>query len=90
MLKKIWQSKFLILAGLLNKIFKRDPVEVIYNKRLRICKQCPLRDVLGNKCLVPGTGPCCGQCGCSESVKLRSLDSECPHPDGAKWKSEKL
>jgi len=33
-------------------------------------------------CAIPGTAPCCnekrGGCGCSLSLKLRSLSSECP------------
>jgi hypothetical protein len=28
--------------------------------------------------MVPGTQPCCSKCGCSLSLKLRSLSSECP------------
>jgi len=35
--------------------------------------------------MVVGTQPCCGICGCSLSMKLRSMDSQCPHPDGPKW-----
>ncbi len=80
----------MILKGLINKIFKTDPVEKVYYKRLMICNTCPLLDVKGEKCVVSGTHPCCGECGCSLSLKLRSLESECPHPDGAKWKEVKL
>lgn len=40
--------------------------------------------------MVKGTQPCCGECGCSLSLKLRSMDSECPHPDGPKWGAEVL
>jgi hypothetical protein len=53
---------------------------------MEICKSCPLMDVLGHSCLVHGTHPCCAACGCSLSLKLRSPDSECAHPDGPKWK----
>lgn len=84
-IKTIWKNKGLILAGLMNKIFKRDPVERIYNERIKICRACPEMDKIGTKCMITGTQPCCSVCGCSLSLKLRSLDSQCPHPDGAKW-----
>lgn len=89
-LKKIWENKYLIWEGLINRIFKKNPVEVIARKRLYICKACPLIDTEGKLCAIPGTHPCCGECGCSLSLKLRSMDSSCPHPDGPKWKEEKL
>jgi hypothetical protein len=53
---------------------------------MEICKSCPLMDIIGHSCLVHGTHPCCAACGCSLSLKLRSPDSECAHPDGPKWK----
>lgn len=71
-------------------MIKKDPIEKVYNKRLLICKGCELIDLKGDKCMVPGTHPCCGECGCSLSLKLRSLESECTHPDGPKWKEVKL
>ena len=37
--------------------------------------------------MVPGTAPCCGECGCKLAFKARSLASECPHPDGPKWEA---
>lgn len=42
-------------------------------------------DKQGVSCVVGGTQPCCAICGCSLSLKLRSLDSICPHPNGPKW-----
>jgi len=86
----IWKNKGLILEGVINRIFKRDPIEIIAKKRLAICKKCPLYDTIGTKCITPGTHPCCEQCGCTISFKVRSLSSSCPHPDGPKWKEEKL
>jgi hypothetical protein len=65
-------------------------VEEIYVKRMKICNLCPLVDHTGNKCAIKGTQPCCAQCGCSLHFKLRSLDTKCPHPDGARWKEESL
>lgn len=53
---------------------------------MEICKQCPLIDLEGTKCMIVGTHPCCGECGCSLSLKLRSPESECAHPDGPKWR----
>jgi hypothetical protein len=60
-------------------------VEKLYQKRMEICKACPLIDLVGTKCMIVGTHPCCGECGCSLSLKLRSPESECVHPDGPKW-----
>lgn len=42
-------------------------------------------DKEGKACVVAGTQPCCAICGCSLSLKLRSMDSKCPHPHGPKW-----
>ena len=33
---------------------------------------------------MPGTQPCCSECGCSMGFKLRSLSSSCPID---KWKA---
>jgi hypothetical protein len=57
---------------------------------MKICSTCPELDPQGSKCVITGTQPCCGVCGCSLGMKLRSMDSECPHPDGPKWKAVKL
>jgi hypothetical protein len=51
---------------------------------MEVCNACEFK---GDKCLVPGTSPCCNDCGCSLTFKTRSLSSECPHPDGPKWKA---
>ncbi len=42
-------------------------------------------DTTGLTCVITGTQPCCGICGCSLAMKLRSMDSICPHPDGPLW-----
>jgi hypothetical protein len=65
-------------------------VEDVYQMRMKICKKCPSIDPEGSKCMVAGTKPCCGVCGCSLSLKLRSMDSSCPHPDGPKWKEVQI
>lgn len=54
---------------------------------MAICQACPLIDLKGDKCMVPGTAPCCSECGCKLSFKTRSLSSECPHPEGMKWEA---
>lgn len=76
---KIWKNKWLIAQGLWNKIFKTDTVERVSKSRMKICKKCDAFDEFGSKCIVPKTQPCCGLCGCSLSIKTRSMDSECPH-----------
>lgn len=74
-----------ILEGAKNSIFKKDAIEFVARQRMKICEGCELIDKEGSKCMVPGTAPCCGACGCKLSFKVRSLSSECAHPDGPKW-----
>jgi hypothetical protein len=76
-----------ILEGVKNSIFKKDHIEFIASERMKICQACPLIDLKGDKCMVPGTAPCCGACGCKLAFKTRSLSSECAHPDKPKWES---
>jgi len=87
---KIWNSKHLIWQGVINKLFKKDPIEVLYRERKAICMNCELVDRIGHSCVMPGTQPCCSDCGCSLGLKLRSPDSACTHPDGPKWKEVAL
>lgn len=77
---KLWKNKWLILQGFWNKTFKTDKVESVAKRRMKICEKCPEIDRVGTLCMVGGTQPCCGICGCSLSMKTRSMDSECPHP----------
>lgn len=86
---KIWKSKNQILEGITNSIFKKEDVEQIADQRMSICRKCELYDKKGSGCIVPGTQPCCNQdkggCGCSLSLKTRSLSSACPLN---KWDAE--
>ena len=75
---QIWKNSGQILEGIKNNIFKKEHVELIANERLAICKICSFFDTSGDKCMVPGTQPCCGSCGCSMELKIRSLGSDCP------------
>lgn len=70
------------MEGITNRLFKKDDVEEVYNQRLEICKSCEFIDNKGDKCAIPGTSPCCSSCGCSLSLKLRSLNTSCPE---GKW-----
>jgi hypothetical protein len=54
---------------------------------MKLCEECDIIDRKGSKCVLPGSAPCCGECGCKLSYKVRSLSSECPHPNGPKWKA---
>lgn len=83
-LKEIWKNRKQIIEGITNSIIRDQVVEDISKLRLDICNNCDLK---GDNCAVPGTAPCCNECGCSLAFKTRSLSSECPHPDGAKWKA---
>lgn len=71
---KIIKFRKQILEGVANTIIKKDFVETVAAHRQTICDTC---DEYGGECLVPGTGPCCGACGCSLQFKLRSMSSPC-------------
>ena len=73
-LGKIWKARKEILEGAFNSVKKNEFVEVTAEYRLNICKAC---DYYDGECAVPGTGPCCGACGCSLGVKIRSLSTVC-------------
>lgn len=75
--KKIWDNRNKILEGIKNSIFRSDAVEAIAEERNKICEKCEFFDSKGDTCLVPGTQPCCGSCGCSLKLKQRSLSSGC-------------
>jgi hypothetical protein len=84
LLKTIWKNKSQIMEGIKNAILRDEFVEDVAKLRHDVCDSCELK---GKKCSVKGTGPCCNECGCSLAFKTRSLSSECPHPDGPKWKA---
>ena len=86
-LKTIWKNRKEIFEGFRNRVFYRPMIEEVAYNRMEICIGCDDIDYEGDKCMIPGTAPCCGVCGCKLSLKLRSLASECPHPDGPKWKA---
>jgi len=73
-----------IAEGIKNKIFKRDDVEAVAKVRWLECKVCPLLDTKGDHCAVNGTQPCCSDCGCSISLKIRAMSSDCPK---GRWKA---
>lgn len=80
-LSDIWKNRKQILEGIKNATIRNEFVEEIALERNAICDQCPSK---GDKCAVPGTAPCCNECGCSLTFKTRSLSSECPLE---KWKA---
>ena len=86
---QVWKSKGQIIEGITNSIFKKEDVELIATERMNICRVCDLYDTIGTGCVVKGTEPCCDQskggCGCSLSLKTRSLSSSCPK---GHWKEE--
>jgi hypothetical protein len=79
---KIWKERDKVLEGIINNVFRKADVEHIAAERMSICETCPDLDKEGNKCIVPGTGPCCGVCGCSLGLKTRALSAAC---DNGKW-----
>lgn len=84
-LKTIWSNKTKIFEGVKNSIFKSEHVEEIAAARMEICNACPHIDHEGDSCLVSGTQPCCGKCGCSLKLKLRSLSSQCGDEENPRW-----
>jgi len=73
-----------ILEGIKNNVFKKEHVELIANERWKICKNCDHLDTEGSHCLMPGSQPCCSDCGCSLAFKIRSLSAGCPKE---KWEA---
>ncbi len=71
-----------ILEGIKNKVFSKDDVEEIASMRWSICDTCQYVDHVGTYCAVPGSQPCCSDCGCILSLKIRSLSASCPK---GKW-----
>jgi len=74
-LKKIWENRKEIYEGIKNSVIRDVFVEDVSKKRMLLCNQCSSK---GDGCEVPGTAPCCNECGCSLAFKTRSLSSECP------------
>jgi hypothetical protein len=87
-IKTIWKNKLHILRGFWNKVFKTDPIEEMASIRLLICLDCPDIDMIGKKCMLPGTHPCCGKCGCSLAMKLRDPSSGCGNEEKPRWNPE--
>tara|TARA_R100000908_G_scaffold5479_2_gene2254 strand:- start:261 stop:578 length:318 start_codon:yes stop_codon:yes gene_type:complete len=71
-----------ILEGIKNKVFTKQDVEEVAAQRWRICDSCQYIDHVGHYCAVPGSQPCCSDCGCILSLKIRSLSASCPK---GKW-----
>ena len=82
---KIWKNKGQIYEGIKNSIFKQEHIEEISHERMEICRKCPHIDLKGSKCEIPGTQPCCSLCGCSLSLKTRSLSSHCADEANERW-----
>lgn len=83
--KRIWANRKKIIEGIKNKAMKDAFVEEIYKKRMAICKTCEHFDEAGTECVMPGTQPCCGACGCSLGWKARSLASWCGDETNIRW-----
>ncbi len=79
-LTKLWKSKWKILEGIKNSVFKRAYVENIKEARLVICRKnsCGYYNVKGDAdiCYVKGK-ECCNACGCNSILLARSLSASC-------------
>ena len=74
-----------IAEGLKNSVWKKENVEEIANARMKICEECVHIDREGSSCMVPGTQPCCGKCGCKLSLKVRCLSCGCADEAYERW-----
>ena len=81
LLTQIWENRQKIMEGIKNSIIRDEFVEDVAKHRREVCDACEFK---GDKCVMPGTAPCCNECGCSLAFKTRSLSSECPV---GKWKA---
>lgn len=63
-----------IYHGYKNLIIEDKEFEPLYKDRYSICLTCP-----SNKVGI------CNLCGCVLKAKTRSLEEDCPHPNGSKW-----
>ena len=81
----VWKNKWHILSGVWNTIYKKRHIERVSADRLAICAFCPEIDLEGKKCMMPGTQPCCGKCGCSLALKTRDLSSSCGDLETPRW-----
>ena len=88
-LKKIWKNRKAIYEGIKNSVIRDDFVEEVSAKRMTVCNECSEIDLKGSKCEMPGTQPCCGNCGCSLAFKTRALSAECPIGEWPALMSEK-
>lgn len=66
-------------------VFPNPQVEEEAYRRAKICSECPEFDEEGKQCVLPGTQPCCKQCGCPLNAKTRAPGSTCPL---GKWGNE--
>lgn len=65
-----------IFEGWSNFIFRKEPVEIIAAKRIKLCKTCDFMKM-----------GVCSKCTCPNVGKVRSLSSYCPI---GKWGSEHI
>ena len=77
-----------IFEGIRNKVFTKSEVEEIAMIRWDICTRCRNFDTVGTYCAVPGTAPCCKDCGCILNLKVRSMSSSCPIGEWAAFMDE--
>jgi hypothetical protein len=84
-LLKVWSNRKKILEGITNSVFQKQHVELIAQERMEICNACPHIDRQGDKCLAPGSQPCCSLCGCKLAWKTRALSDSCGDKANPRW-----
>lgn len=84
LLKKITH----IAEGFKNYVFENEQIERIAEQRAAICAACPKVKKYSLYKFIGQYG--CSVCKCAVAAKVRSLEEQCPHPDGARWEAVKL
>ena len=79
-----------IYEGIKNKVFVKEDIEQIASIRWNICNTCELFDTKGTHCVVPGSQPCCADCGCILELKVRSMSAHCPKNKWASFMPEEM
>jgi len=82
---KVWNSKWNILSGFINFIFRKVRIEKIAKERISICRsnKCGYydKDSSMDKSIGNLGQESCGACGCVISIKTRCLEVSCGMED---------
>ena len=81
--KKLENLEF-TLTNLRRIVNTQEPIETYK------VTSCDFFDTKGAHCAVPGSQPCCADCGCILNLKVRSLSAHCPKNKWAAFMSKDM